>query len=112
MVDCKIIFELFKNNSKLTENDLIDIYENCVKLSNKSKTYITNYPRKEMYKRLLNCSDEQAIWMLNNKHTELEKAELINDKNKLQELKQNYSHLCEFHISKYPYYKWNNYNNI
>lgn len=46
MVDCKIIFELFKNNSKLTENDLIDIYENCVKLSNKSKTYITNYPRK------------------------------------------------------------------
>ena len=79
MVDCKIIFELFKNNSKLTENDLTPIYENCLKLTSESNKYIKNYPKKEMYKRLLNCSDEQAIWMLKQKHIELEKAELTND---------------------------------
>ena len=108
MISCINLIELLKDDSiKLEECKIQKVFQMCI-----SKIENTKYPKKEMFKRLLNCSDQHANLMVGGVHHELEKAELSNDLAKLLELKNNYKEFCEFHISKYPYYKWYNYNSI
>lgn len=94
MISCINLIELLKDDSiKLEECKIQKVFQMCI-----SKIEDTKYPKKEMFKRLLNCSDQHANLMVGGVHHELEKAELL-------ELKNNYKEFCEFHISKYPYYK-------
>ena len=106
MISCSNLIKLLKEEPiKLEEAKIEKVFQMCI-------SKVDKYPKKEMFKRLLNCSDQHPNLIVEGVHSELERAELSNDLTKLLELKNNYRDFCDFHISKYPYYKWYNYNSL
>ena len=123
METCNLIYALMReipeNEMALSTETVSKLYDKCKLLvsNNNNKpsgpdTYLSKFPKHEMFKTLLGCDDDYASLMVNHKHLELEKAELINDIDKLSELKRNYPEFCSFYVKRYPWYKWNNFNKV
>ena len=121
MDTCNLLYllmrEIPKEEMSLRDETVSKLYDKCKSLVTKDKPpppdkYLSNFPRREMFKTLLGCDDEYALLMVHHKHRELEKAELLNDTDKLLELKKNYPDFCQFYMKKYPWYKWENFNKL
>ena len=121
MDTCNLLYilmrEIPKEEMSLSEETVSKLFDKCKSLVTKDKppdsdNYLINFPRREMFKTLLGCSDAHASLLVNQKHRELEKAELLNDTDKLSELKNNYPDFCQFYINRYPWYKWENFNKL